>query len=58
MIGPVIAAIAYSIHLSGPFVVAAGIVFLAAVWTLTLRARSTDTATFPLPADASAAESV
>jgi MFS transporter, DHA1 family, tetracycline resistance protein len=58
VIGPIIAAMAFSIHVSGPFVVAAGIVLLAALWTLTLRARTMDTAPFPLPADASAAESV
>ncbi len=58
VIGPVIAAMAYSVHVSGPFVVAAGIVLLAALWTLTLRAKTVDTAAFPLPADASAAESV
>ena len=58
VIGPVIAAVAYTIHVSGPFVVAAGIVLLAALWTMTLRAKTTDAGAFPLPADASAAESV
>jgi DHA1 family tetracycline resistance protein-like MFS transporter len=58
VIGPVIAALAYHFHISGPFIVAGVIVLLAALWTVSLRARSQDTAPFPLPADAAAAESV
>jgi MFS transporter, DHA1 family, tetracycline resistance protein len=58
VIGPIIAAAAYGIHVSGPFVVAAGIVFLAAMWTISLRSRLSDASPFTLPADASAAESV
>jgi DHA1 family tetracycline resistance protein-like MFS transporter len=58
VIGPIIAAAAFSFHVAGPFVVAAGIVFLAAIWTVSLRSRSPDREGFPLPADASAVESV
>ncbi|MGD0139693.1 MAG: MFS transporter [Tepidisphaeraceae bacterium] len=58
VIGPVIAAAAFRVHISGPFVVGGIIIFLAALWTGGLRAGSNDTSPFPLPADASAAESV
>jgi DHA1 family tetracycline resistance protein-like MFS transporter len=58
VIGPIIAAAAYRIHVSGPFIVGGAIIFLAAIWTLSLRASTTDTAPFPLPADSAAAESV
>jgi DHA1 family tetracycline resistance protein-like MFS transporter len=58
VIGPVIAAAAFHVHISGPFVVGGIIIFLAALWTGGLRATSKDTSPFPLPADASAAESV
>ncbi len=54
VIGPIIAAVAYHIHVSGPFIVGGAIVLLAALWTLALRSSTTDTAPFPLPADASA----
>jgi DHA1 family tetracycline resistance protein-like MFS transporter len=58
VIGPVIAALAFHIHVSGPFVVAAVIVFVAAIWTAGLRIASREAENFPLPAEASAAESV
>jgi MFS transporter, DHA1 family, tetracycline resistance protein len=58
VIGPIIAAAAYHIHVSGPFIVGGTIILLAAFWTLALRMNTTDTATFPLPADSAAAESV
>jgi MFS family permease len=57
VIGPLIAAMAYHVHVSGPFIVAAVIVFSAAVWTVSLRSKSSDTEPFPLPADVAAAES-
>jgi MFS transporter, DHA1 family, tetracycline resistance protein len=58
VIGPVIAAAAFHFSLSGPFLVAAVIIFAAFLWTVSLRAKSTDPRPFPLPPDASAAESV
>jgi MFS transporter, DHA1 family, tetracycline resistance protein len=58
VIGPIVAAAAYRIHVSGPFVVGGTIVLLAGLWTLALRLKSRESAPFPLPADASAAESV
>jgi MFS transporter, DHA1 family, tetracycline resistance protein len=58
VIGPLIAAAAFHIHVSGPFVVAAVIVFVAALWTAGLRIASHQAEKFPLPAEASAAESV
>lgn len=58
VIGPVIAATAYRVHISGPFVVASVIIFIACLWTIGLRAQTPDVQPFPLPADASAAESV
>jgi MFS transporter, DHA1 family, tetracycline resistance protein len=58
VIGPIIAAAAYHIHVSGPFIVGGAIVLLAALWTLALRSSTTDSAPFPLPADSAAAESV
>lgn len=57
-IGPAIAAAAFNVHISGPFVVAAVIVLIASLWTAGLRLSSTDTQKFPLPAEAAAAESV
>ncbi len=58
VIGPILAAAAYRIHVSGPFILGGVIVLLAALWTLALRLKSGESAPFPLPADASAAESV
>ena len=58
VIGPIIAAVAYRIHISGPFIVSAAIALAVAFWTLSLRTRNPDETAFPLPADASAAESV
>jgi DHA1 family tetracycline resistance protein-like MFS transporter len=58
VIGPAIAAAAYYVHISGPFVVAAVIIFAACLWTIALRSRTPDTQAFPLPADTAAAESV
>jgi DHA1 family tetracycline resistance protein-like MFS transporter len=58
VIGPIIAAAAYRIHVSGPFIVGGAIIFLAAIWTLSLRSSTADSAPFPLPADSAAAESV
>jgi DHA1 family tetracycline resistance protein-like MFS transporter len=58
VIGPIIAAAAFHIHISGPFVVAGVIVLIAALWTTALRAGSPDNEIFPLPAEAQAAESV
>jgi DHA1 family tetracycline resistance protein-like MFS transporter len=58
VIGPIIAAAAYHIHVSGPFIVGGTIVLLAALWTLALRSAASDTAPFPLPADSAAAETV
>ncbi|HEY1922032.1 MAG TPA: MFS transporter, partial [Tepidisphaeraceae bacterium] len=58
VIGPIIAAAAYGIHVSGPFIVGGTIILLAAIWTLLLRLNSTDRTSFPLPADSAAAESV
>jgi MFS transporter, DHA1 family, tetracycline resistance protein len=58
VIGPIIAAVAFHIHISGPFMVAASMAVLIVLWTVALRAQSQDVLPFPLPADASAAESV
>ncbi|HEX4055636.1 MAG TPA: MFS transporter [Tepidisphaeraceae bacterium] len=58
VIGPIVAAAVYRIHVSGPFILGGAIVLLAALWTLALRMKSGGSAPFPLPADASAAESV
>jgi DHA1 family tetracycline resistance protein-like MFS transporter len=58
VIGPVIAAAAFHIHISGPFIVAGAIVMIAALWTAALRVGAPDAEKFPLPAEASAAESV
>jgi MFS family permease len=58
VIGPVIAAAAFHVHVSGPFIVGASIVLLAALWTWSLRPKVDDAGSFDLPAEASAAESV
>ncbi|MGD0542300.1 MAG: MFS transporter [Tepidisphaeraceae bacterium] len=58
VIGPIVAAAAYRIHVSGPFIVGGTIVLLAALWTLAMRLNTADAAPFPLPADSAAAESV
>jgi len=58
VIGPVIAAAAFAVHVSGPFVVGAAIILLAALWTWSLRPKGGDAGSFTLPAEASAAESV
>jgi MFS family permease len=58
VIGPIFAAAAYRIHVSGPFVLGGGIILIAAFWTLGLRLRTRSAEVFPLPAEASAAESV
>jgi MFS transporter, DHA1 family, tetracycline resistance protein len=58
-IGPPIASVAYGLHVSGPFIVAAILALGVAIWTMLLRPKSPDdSAPFPLPADASIAESV
>jgi DHA1 family tetracycline resistance protein-like MFS transporter len=58
VIGPVIAAAAFGVHVSGPFIVGASIILVAGLWTWSLRPRGGDAGSFALPADASAAESV
>ncbi|MGD0464924.1 MAG: MFS transporter [Tepidisphaeraceae bacterium] len=58
VIGPIIAAAAYRIHVSGPFIAGGTIMLLAALWTLAIRLNTADAAPFPLPADSAAAESV
>jgi MFS family permease len=58
VIGPIIAAIAYRIHISGPFIVSAAIALAVALWTLTLWSGQPAEVPTPLPAEASAAESV
>ncbi len=58
VIGPLVATFVLRYWLGGPFALAGTIVLLASLWTIALRMRSPDAATFPLPAEAAAAESV
>src|SRR5208337_3864664 len=58
VIGPIIAAAAYHVNISGPFLVSAAIMVIVILWTISLRSSTNDGAGFPLPAEASAAESV
>lgn len=58
IIGPLLAAIAFRIHVSGPFLLGTAIILVAGGWTMVLKMKAPRESGFPLPADASAAESV
>jgi DHA1 family tetracycline resistance protein-like MFS transporter len=58
IIGPLLAAAAFRVHVSGPFFLGSAIILFAAAWTIGLRSKTPRESAFALPADASAAESV